>query len=88
MATGLPDRHCRRDRSRGFFSGGYILDPTRDEIKELLFQDMQRLVNWGFDLIKHDFTTFDLLGWWGSGSAGKSVDRRWLAVCPAFAHQR
>ena len=41
------------------------LDPSRPEVLEWIKEDVRRLVNWGFQLIKHDFTTFDLFGRWG-----------------------
>lgn len=44
---------------------GLLLDPTRDEVKELVRADITRLREWGYQLIKHDFTTFDLTGRWG-----------------------
>jgi alpha-galactosidase len=44
---------------------GYFLDPTVPEVQELVQIDIGRLVAWGYDLIKHDFTTFDITGRWG-----------------------
>jgi len=41
------------------------LDPTHPAVKELLFRDMKRLVDWGYTLIKHDYSTADLFGDWG-----------------------
>jgi len=59
-----PDRwRLPRDRN--------ILDPTMPEVREKIAADLTRLRQWGFELIKHDYTTFDLFGRWGStmGSA-------------------
>lgn len=41
------------------------LDPTHNAVKKLLISDIERVKNWGYELIKHDFTTFDLFGSWG-----------------------
>ena len=59
-----PDRwRLPRDRN--------ILDPTIPEVREKIAADLTRLRQWSFELIKHDYTTFDLFGRWGStmGSA-------------------
>ncbi len=42
-----------------------ILDPSIPEVLEEVKRDIRRYVEWGFDLIKHDFSTFDLTGRWG-----------------------
>jgi alpha-galactosidase len=41
------------------------LDPTVPEVREKIAADIGRMRDWGFDLIKHDYTTYDLLGRWG-----------------------
>lgn len=42
------------------------LDPTHPAVKEYVKADIKRLKEWGYELLKHDFTTFDLFGAWGS----------------------
>lgn len=42
-----------------------FLDPSKPEVAQYVRQTIQRLVDWGYDLIKHDYTTWDLLGNWG-----------------------
>jgi alpha-galactosidase len=49
----------RLSRDRAF------LDPTVPEVRQKVADDIARLRHWGFDLIKHDYTTFDILGRWG-----------------------
>ncbi len=44
---------------------GRFLDPSRPEVLELVGNDTARLADWGYQLIKHDFSTFDLFGRWG-----------------------
>ncbi|MGI5959342.1 MAG: alpha-galactosidase [Massiliimalia sp.] len=42
-----------------------ILDPSVPEVIEYVKADIRRLTDWGYQLIKHDFSTFDLFGRWG-----------------------
>ena len=42
--------------------GGVILDPSHPYTLERVKNDARTLRDWGFDLIKHDFTTMDLCG--------------------------
>jgi len=46
-----------RDRS--------ILDPTVPEVLAKIAADVQRVTAWGYELVKHDYTTYDILGRWG-----------------------
>jgi alpha-galactosidase len=41
------------------------LDPTAPGVQEKVHQDIARLVSWGFQLVKHDFSTYDITGRWG-----------------------
>jgi alpha-galactosidase len=43
-----------------------VLDPTIPEVRAKIAEDIQRLHAWGMGLIKHDYTTYDLFGRWGS----------------------
>lgn len=52
---------------------GDYLDPSHPAVKELLYRDMKRLTGWGFRLIKHDYSTFDLFGSWGVDLHGCSI---------------
>lgn len=45
------------------------LDPTVSEVKSLIKEDIKRIKDWGYELLKHDFTTVDLFG-----SYGKDLD--------------
>ncbi len=42
------------------------LDPTHPAVQDYIRADIERIKGWGYELIKHDFTTFDLFGGWGS----------------------
>ena len=43
-----------------------ILDPTVPDVRRKVANDITRLRQWGYELIKHDYSTFDLFGRWGS----------------------
>ena len=49
----------RLPRDRG------VLDPSVPEVRQKVADDIARLRRWGFALIKHDYTTFDIIGRWG-----------------------
>lgn len=42
-----------------------VLDPTVPEVLGKIADDIGRVRQWGFDLIKHDYSTFDIFGRWG-----------------------
>ncbi len=44
---------------------GAYLDPSVPEVLARVQADIARLTEWGYGLIKHDFTTYDILGRWG-----------------------
>jgi alpha-galactosidase len=53
------------------------LDPTIEGAAELIANDMRRLCSWGFQIIKHDFSTYDLLGRWGFQMTAEITDSEW-----------
>jgi alpha-galactosidase len=40
-------------------------DPTIPEALHLVAEKFRAIRSWGYELLKHDFTTYDLLGQWG-----------------------
>jgi alpha-galactosidase len=42
-----------------------ILDPTIDQNLERIRKMMQVYRQWGFELVKHDYTSYDIFGRWG-----------------------
>jgi alpha-galactosidase len=44
---------------------GRFLDPTLPDVLAIVAEDTRRLRGWGYRLIKHDYSTFDMLGRWG-----------------------
>lgn len=59
--TPLPDSPdgWRLSRDREY------LDPTLPDVREHIASEIRKLVGWGYEMIKHDFTTWDLFGQWG-----------------------
>lgn len=45
-----------------FSKQGTVLDPSHPYTIEKVSQDISRIHDWGFDLIKHDFTTTEIFG--------------------------
>ena len=41
------------------------LDPSHPEVLKLIKRDIKTLKEWGYKLIKHDFTSYDIFGLWG-----------------------
>lgn len=50
-----------------------FLDPTVPEVRVFIRQTVRRFRGWGYELIKHDFTTFDICGRWGTEMHDGSV---------------
>ena len=42
-----------------------VLDPSHPLVLDYVRETTRRLVKWGYTLIKHDYSTFDLFGKWG-----------------------
>ncbi|HEX5475852.1 MAG TPA: hypothetical protein VFX12_14425 [Vicinamibacterales bacterium] len=53
------------------------LDPTVPEASRKVHDDIARLRAWGFDLVKHDYSTFDLFGRWGVQMGTTLTTRGW-----------
>lgn len=53
------------------------LDPTVPEVSQQIAGDIARLQTWGYELIKHDFTSNDLLGRWGNHMGAELTDDNW-----------
>ena len=53
------------------------LDPSHPAVIESVQNDVRRLVDWGYELIKHDFTTFDIFGNWGKSFIPWPAQEEW-----------
>jgi alpha-galactosidase len=50
----------RRERANEF-----AYDPTVPEARERIRAKLRQAVEWGYEMVKHDYSTYDLLGQWG-----------------------
>lgn len=54
-----------------------VLDPTVPDVREKIRDDIRRITQWGFELIKHDYSTFDIFGRWGFQMASTLTSDGW-----------
>jgi len=54
-----------------------VMDPSIPEMLDAVRQDISRLVWWGYELIKHDYTSFDLTGRWGMAMGAELTNGGW-----------
>lgn len=62
---GIPDRRVR------------TLDPSYPEVLDLVRADLRRFKDWGFELVKHDFSTFDVFGRFGPAMGSELTNSGW-----------
>jgi alpha-galactosidase len=61
-----------------WFARPGILDPSLPEVLELVRADLATCAGWGYELIKHDFSTFDILqDRWGFDMGGAITPDGW-----------
>lgn len=63
--------------SRAVYAHLPMLDPSLPENLASIAQDIRQMSGWGYDLIKHDFTTVDLLGRWGFEMGAEVTSSDW-----------
>ncbi|MET9041102.1 alpha-amylase family protein [Streptomyces mirabilis] len=56
---------------------GHPLDPTLDAALESVACDVRRFRSWGYELIKHDFSTYDVFGRFATGSPPELAEPGW-----------
>ena len=52
-------------------------DPTIPDAMEHIVAKVRQVAAWGFELIKHDYSTYDLLGKWGSEMGASPTHPGW-----------
>jgi alpha-galactosidase len=55
----------------------FIIDPSIPEALQYLQKAVQGVVGWGFELIKHDFSTYDIFGRWGFQMGAAFTNSGW-----------
>lgn len=55
------------ERLKNYYTNAdeFLLDPTYPEVLDFIAEDIKTIVGWGYKLIKHDFSTNDILNIWG-----------------------
>ena len=53
------------------------LDPSHPAVIEYVKATTKRLTDWGYELIKHDFSTFDIFGKWAFETNGDMATGKW-----------
>jgi len=56
---------------------GRALDPSYPEVLDLVRADLQRFKDWGFELVKHDFSTYDVFGRFGPAMGARLTGSGW-----------
>lgn len=54
-----------------------VLDPSHPEVLKYVKETTKRIVDWGYQLIKHDFSTFDIFGRWGFEISDRMANGKW-----------
>ncbi len=67
----LPDNRFSAERPSPAF------DPTIPEALELALDSVKLPVSWGYEFLKHDFSTFELFGRWGSSMGALPTEGDW-----------
>jgi len=52
-------------------------DPTIPEALEAMMESVRQPVSWGYDFVKHDYSTYELLGRWGSEMGPSPTREGW-----------
>jgi alpha-galactosidase len=69
-AVDLPDE-CRRGE------GGCAFDPSHPVVLDYVARCTKMITDWGYEMIKHDFSTFDILGRWGFQTTDFLAEEGW-----------
>ena len=54
-----------------------VLDPSLPEVQALAEGVLRQVTGWGYRLVKHDFTTFDICGKWGFAMGSRPTHDGW-----------
>ena len=54
-----------------------LLDPTVSDTVHAVSESVRRLREWGYELLKHDYTSFDIFGRWGFSMGATLTNDDW-----------
>jgi len=54
-----------------------VLDPTVPEVRAQIRRSVSQFRDWGYQLIKHDYTTYDICGRWGPKMGAECTSDGW-----------
>lgn len=54
-----------------------VLDPTVPEVAQKIAEDISRVRDWGYELIKHDYSTYEIFGRWGFQMGAAMTKEGW-----------
>jgi alpha-galactosidase len=69
----LPDSRF----GKGAHHDNLALDPTHPEALNEAMKTVHTAVQWGYEFLKHDFTTYELFGRWGSAMRSEITGSGW-----------
>ncbi len=75
IVRSLPTTDC--PKSWRLSRDATYLDPTIPAVRRYIVQNMRRFDSWGYELIKHDFSTYDLFGRWGFQMGDQVTTNGW-----------
>ena len=55
----------------------FVIDPSMPEVLAYIRQGLQTVTGWGYELVKHDYSTFDILGRWGMKMGEELTSAGW-----------
>jgi alpha-galactosidase len=67
----------RRDERPQPPGSPFVIDPSRPEVLTYVQEGLRRVAGWGYELVKHDYSTFDILGRWGMKMGEEVTDEGW-----------
>ncbi|HVX67797.1 MAG TPA: hypothetical protein VHA11_14395 [Bryobacteraceae bacterium] len=70
LKSGFSETRFAREQMR-------TLDPTVEGAAEQIRNDVRLMCGWKYEILKHDFSTYDLLGRWGFQMGAELTDSRW-----------
>jgi alpha-galactosidase len=55
----------------------FVIDPSLPEVLAYIQEGLRRVTGWGYELVKHDYSTFDMLGLWGMKMGEELTSAGW-----------